>query len=93
MDDTANANWGASGGLSFQGVGGGDAEFIALAVGQQVISADDYISVVPDCDFVCIRFCEQGDLGNSAYVDVVRVHPGDPPDGSGNGWAPGPAWA
>jgi len=50
-----------------------DATFTALAVGQQWVSADDYISVVPDSDFICIRFCEKGDLTNTGYADVVAT--------------------
>src|SRR6185312_14265623 len=73
MNDSLNASWTASSGLSFVNVDSDDATFTALAVGQQWVSADDYISVVPDSDFVCIRFCEKGDLTNTGYADVVPV--------------------
>jgi hypothetical protein len=73
MNDSLNASWTASSGLLYVSVDSDDATFTALTVGQQWVSADDYISVVPDSDFVCIRFCEQGDLTNTGYADVVAI--------------------
>ncbi|HET9784439.1 MAG TPA: hypothetical protein VFP94_05690 [Terriglobales bacterium] len=73
MDDTANASWSASSGLEAIGLVDGGMEFTAVTVGAQTVSGDDYMSVVPDSDFVCVRFCEQGDLSDWDIADVLPV--------------------